>query len=314
MKTFITTIVFLIVSLVTFSQGPKVVVEKNEVLVGEQFYIYYRLPVSISDSINYSPFKTEIPSYILEGKKDTNFVDVEIVQPFKDSIFHSNGMSEWVGKYKVTVWDSGEVNLPKISLLKNDSLVEFSSIKVNVSLAKHIEGKDIYDIKEGFTDLPDALKDVKSFLKKHWWWIVLSLIVIVAAILIFIKKRKKAKLAGVLSLEELALSKIEELNKKKLWLDNKLKQHYIELSYILRDYLSNKLVISLLEKTTDEATLLLKQKSLPQDKIDAISEILLKSDMVKFAKSAPEEYEILKTSSLTIEIIKEVQNLVSDVE
>jgi len=36
--------------------------------------------------------------------------------------------------------------------------------------------------------------------------------------------------------------------------------------------------------------------------------------MVKFAKSAPEEYEILKTSTLTKEIIQEVNNILSNVE
>ena len=69
-----------------------------------------------------------------------------------------------------------------------------------------------------------------------------------------------------------------------------------------------------LEKTTLETSLLLKQKALPENQINAIVGILEKSDMVKFAKSAPEEYEILKTSTLTKEIIKEVHNILSDVE
>ena len=204
--------------------------------------------------------------------------------------------------------------LPSVTLLKNDSLIQFESIKIKVDLSKHIEGKDIYDIKEGFTSFPDALKNVKSFIKDNWWWIVLSIIVIGLIIFIVVRKRRKSKLDAVLSLEELAVSKIEELNKKKLWLDNKLKEHYIELSYILREYLSNKLEISFLEKTTLESSLLLKQKALPEIQITAIVEILEKSDMVKFAKSSPEEYEILKTSTLTKEIIQEVNNILSNVE
>ena len=142
----------------------------------------------------------------------------------------------------------------------------------------------------------------------------MSIIIVGLIIFIVIRKRKKSKLAAILSIEEIAISKIEELNKKKLWLGNKLKEHYIELSYILREYLSNKLEISFLEKTTLETSLLLKQKNLVHDQIDTIVEILEKSDMVKFAKSAPDEYEILKTSTLTKEIIQEVHNILSDVE
>ena len=199
-------------------------------------------------------------------------------------------------------------------MLINDSLIKFESFKIKVDLIKHIEGKDIYDIKEGFTSFPDTLKNVKSFLKDNWWWIVLLIISLGLIIFIVVRKRNKSKLAAVSSLEELALMKIEKLNKKKLWIDNKLKEHYIELSYILREYLSDKFVISFLEKTTLETSLLLKQKALPENQINAIVGILEKSDMVKFAKSAPEEYEILKTSTLTKEIIKEVHNILSDVE
>ena len=204
--------------------------------------------------------------------------------------------------------------LPSVSLLVNDSLLRFESIKIKADLIKHIEGKDIYDIKEGFTSFPDEFESIKSFLKDNWWWIVLSILIVALIIFIVIRKRKKSKLAAVLSLEEIAISKIEELDKKKLWLDNKLKEHYIELSYILREYLSNKLEISFLEKTTIETSLLLKQKDLAKVQIDTIVEVLEKSDMVKFAKSAPDEYEILKTSTLTKEIIQEVHNILSDVE
>ena len=314
MRSLIISIVFLVLAFSSFAQKHKVVVEKKDVLIGEQFFIYYRVPLNLSDSIKHIPFEKVIPSYILGGKKDTNEVDVEIIEPFKDSLFKSKNSTEWVGKYKVAIWDSGEVVIPSVTLWVNDSLIRFETIKIKADLIKHIDGKDIYDIKEGFTSFPDEFKNIKSFLKDNWWWILLSIIIVGLIIFIVIRKRKKSKLAAILSIEEIAISKIEELNKKKLWLGNKLKEHYIELSYILREYLSNKLEISFLEKTTIETSLLLKQKDLAKVQIDTIVEVLEKSDMVKFAKSAPDEYEILKTSTLTKEIIQEVHNILSDVE
>ena len=65
--------------------------------------------------------------------------------------------------------------------------------------------------------------------------------------------------------------------------------HYIELSFILRKYLSERFGIHLLEKTTIEAQLILKQYGLSEKLLSEIGIILNGSDMVKFAKSAPEE-------------------------
>jgi len=110
-------------------------------------------------------------------------------------------------------------------------------------------------------------------------------------------------------LEEITIQKIDELNSKKLWMKNQLKEHYVELSYILRIYLSQKLTLNLLEKTSEEAILLLSTLSLEETLLDEIQLILEQSDLVKFAKSIPEEFVIIKNSNLTKEIIKRLAEI-----
>jgi sulfur transfer complex TusBCD TusB component (DsrH family) len=60
-----------------------------------------------------------------------------------------------------------------------------------------------------------------------------------------------------------------------------------------------------LEKTTYETKLLLQQKGLEDRTIDTIILLLTESDMVKFAKSQPEEIAILKIDQYAREIVAE---------
>lgn len=308
MRAFVLLSAFLVVSFSFFGQQ-SVAIEKKDVLIGEQFYIYYRLPIKANDSINFSPSKNTLSAYLLNTKKDTTKIELDILEPFKDSVFINGVKREWVGKYKVTIWDSGEVNIPGISLKLNDSILTFDKVTVNSSLVKHIEGKDIYDIKEDYTALPDKFNKIKSFFAKYWMWFLVGIVFISGLVFFILRRKKKIAEAAIISIEELAIQKIEKLNQKKLWLDNKLKDHYIELSYILRDYLAQKFELNLLEKTTYETTLLLGEKELTSETINSIAEILEKSDLVKFAKSIPEEYEILRTSTTTIQLVKDVSKL-----
>ena len=102
---------------------------------------------------------------------------------------------------------------------------------------------------------------------------------------------------------------IDALEKEELWTKDKLKEHFIELSFILRSYLTSRYSISLLDKTTHETKLLLTKQGLNNETVDVIARILSQSDMVKFAKSKPELIAILRQSTLTKQIIAETSPL-----
>ena len=112
-----------------------------------------------------------------------------------------------------------------------------------------------------------------------------------------------------MSLKERTLLAIDALDNEKLWEKEKLKEHFVELSYILRSYLTARYSITLLEKTTYEAKLLLTQNGLNEDTVENIGRILSESDMVKFAKSKPEVISILRVSTLARQIVAETSPL-----
>jgi hypothetical protein len=115
-----------------------------------------------------------------------------------------------------------------------------------------------------------------------------------------------------MSLKERSLLAIDLLEKDRLWEKDRLKEHYIELSFILRSYLSSRYDLNLLENTTKEAQLLLSHKGLHTETIKVIGTVLNQSDMVKFAKSTPQEMEVLKISQLVRQVIAETSPIEFD--
>ena len=116
----------------------------------------------------------------------------------------------------------------------------------------------------------------------------------------------------MLSLEERTLNAIDALEKRKLWEEDRLKEHFVQLSYILRSYLTERYSISLLEKTTHEARLLLEEIALNKSTISSIISVLSEADMVKFAKSKPEVNSILLVSRMARVIVKETRPIESE--
>ena len=248
----------------------------------------------------------------ISGNLSEKYSDqVEILKSFSSKKIKNGAVDKWIGKYEITAWDSGTYILPEQHITIGDSMIYFHSIDLNVDLVKSTGSNEIFDIVESYTQLPPEKFSIATFTKKNWWWLSIVGVIVVLFALLYIRKNRKSKVAPEqeLSLKERTLIAINSLEKEKLWEKERLKEHYIELSYILRSYLSARYSVNLLEKTSHETKLLLKQSKLENETIEIISTILNLSDMVKFAKSRPDELEILKSSQLAKQIVAETSPL-----
>jgi hypothetical protein len=108
-----------------------------------------------------------------------------------------------------------------------------------------------------------------------------------------------------ISLKAKTLLAIDALEKAEMWRKDQLKEHFVELSYILRSYLTARYELSLLDKTTNETRLLLTQVGLRKDIVETILRLLSHSDMVKFAASEPAEELIQKSLFLLRQTVAE---------
>lgn len=283
----------------------------KSILVGQEITLKYRVTAKKGDSISFNPAIGEIPSKSVGGgnlQQDGTLF--EIIKDFHDSVITKGSKIQWIGEYVVTAWDSGAFVIPGPQIVIDDSVMKFQDLTISCDLVAKDDKIDLYDIRENYADIPAEPSALLTFVKSNWWW--MTLILVVMALYIFIRRRNKEdddEPEQRISLKQRALYAIEALEKEKLWEKDKMKEHFVELSYILRSYLTARYSISLLEKTTRQTKLLLKQKGLEDDTIDVINRILSQSDLVKFAKSKPETIDILKISAMAKQIIAETSPL-----
>ena len=138
--------------------------------------------------------------------------------------------------------------------------------------------------------------------KNYFWWALAILIIIGLLLYFFVFKKKEETVEKVivplLPPYEEAIEKLQELDKKLLWQNNKIKKYYSELTEIVRGYIERELNIPALEVTTDELVDILNDfnevKSIETDKetIYKLRKLLQESDLVKFAKSKPMAHQI----------------------
>ena len=305
----------LIFPLLGFSQKLEVQVSESIILVGQNITLTYTVRTADTDSLLFMPKKETIAAKSISktGTLTSEGVDFEITDEFIDTFIVDGTTKRWVGQYVVTAWDSGTYILPGPTIFINDSSYIFEDITIACLLVDPIDGVDIYDIKEQFAELPERPFSLVEFLKNHWWWIALiALGIILFLFFKFRKKHEEEEEQKPVSLKQRTLIAIEALEKAKLWEKNRLKEHFVELSMILRMYLTKRYDISLLEKTTHEAKLLLTQKELNEETVEVIARILSESDMVKFAKSEPDAISILRVSTLAKQIVAETSPLEFD--
>lgn len=301
------------VPFIGFSQTLEATTNKDQILIGQELIIEYTVQSELNDSIFFEPSEEtiSIKTKAVNGSLTTSDGELEILEEFELEILEDKKGKTWIGKYVVTSWDSGAYLIPGQKVVINDSTFYFPDISIRSLLVPKNESIDLYDIRENYADVPDGLSSVIRFLKSYWWAILIG---VIAIILIVLARRKKNKTTVVevpklVSLKERTITAIEALESAKLWEKNELKTHFVELSYILRSYLTARYNISLLEKTTYESALLLVQCGLEKETIDVIVKILSQADMVKFAKSKPDELSILRISAQAKQIVAETSPL-----
>lgn len=291
-------------------------VSQSEILIGQPITLTYIVDFKKTDSIFFRPKEDLIQARAITNSSDltTEGIDFEITQAFQDTFVLKNDSKTWIGKYVVTAWDSGMFIIPGQNVIINDSSFVFPDIAIASYLTDPVDGIDIYDIKENYADIPPAPFNLLAFIKSNWWWLLIILFAIIAFFALRKKKTEdeKEEVPVAMSLKERTLIAIDALESAKLWEKDQLKEHFVELSYILRSYLTSRYDITLLEKTTYETKIVLTEKGLNDDTVDIIARILSQSDMVKFAKSKPDTIAILRISTLAKQIVAETSPLEFD--
>lgn len=294
---------FLLIYNVGFSQSDKIKIEVDttNIRIGEQFQ--YKISVNETENVI-------LPK--LENLQGLEVVDTLKVDTIKNKL---------IQKYVLTGFDSGAFYIPQQQVFIKNQAYLTDSLLINVATVAIDTSKIKKFPIKGIKGEPYQFDDFKNY----FWWALAILIIIGLLLYFFVFKKKEETVEKVivplLPPYEEAIEKLQELDKKLLWQNNKIKKYYSELTEIVRGYIERELNIPALEVTTDELVDILNDfnevKSIETDKetIYKLRKLLQESDLVKFAKSKPMAHQIeadRKDAKLIIDNLKPKKEAIED--
>lgn len=272
-------VLFVFFSFAAFAQNSmvKVEIDTTNIRIGEQF----NLKISINETEN-----VILPKLQLKGLE---VIDSTNIDTLKNSL---------IRKYILTGFDSGAFYIPQQQIFVKNQAYLTDSLLVNVATVAvdttKIKKFPIKSIKSE----PYTFDDFKIYI-----YIALAVLAIIAFWIYWfvIRKRKEEEEAPTyrtLPPYEEAIYRLNELDEKLLWQNNKVKEYYSELTEIVRGYIERELKVPALENTTDEVLSMLKDFKdaetiqTSRETIVKLKDLLREADLVKFAKSKPLAPEI----------------------
>ena len=248
-------------------------------------------PIYYSINVNYPKDK------IIKFSNWSLYDPIEIRSSTFDNPQYNSSWSlgrENSGKIEIVFWDTGRVVIPgyKIDVLNPDS--SFSYFMISDSMVVNvisITEKDPTLLSSAREIMP--IKDpVPVKMPLPWSEIILIILMIFSIIGVFIvyNKRIKSKidyLERPVYLENpdiVAMDKLEKLVNLNLVDKDNIKEFYVQLSHILREYTENSLFIKTLEMTTEQIRTNRELLPYSDNCIESYLDILTKADMAKYAK------------------------------
>ncbi|MGB0896003.1 MAG: hypothetical protein ACPGU9_05225 [Flavobacteriaceae bacterium] len=263
----------------SFAQQVKTAIDTTSIQIGEELKLMLSVEANSTDLVVFP----EVKSMGL----------LEVIESYKtDTLKHSK--SYILNKtYGLTQFDSGHYVVPQQKININGKVFKTDSLQVEVRdvLLDTVKQK-LYDIKP----IIEVEKPSEGFPK----WIIYLLIglVVIAGIvyvLFFRTSKDEREAEQKLPPFEEAIQHLKALDDNELLANQEYKKYYSELTDVLKRYLDEKVYDNALESTSDELIekleLLRDSGKLPISKeiISELTQVLRTSDLVKFAKSQPDE-------------------------
>ena len=201
--------------------------------------------------------------------------------------------AQWTKRFTLIAFDSATLELPPLfvqqttgkPLITNELVLTVFPTRSGREIADMLKIRDIRREPVSWMDYWPYGAGALAILGLLVWWLR--------------KSRRKLQPVNIIAVpdqplvspSEKALQQLTQLRQKQLWKNGQMKEHYAEISLILREYLEARFGIAALESTTDEIQKMLAATDFPPTMRPDLKEFLLKTDMVKYAQSQPPEPE-----------------------
>lgn len=252
-------------------------VDTTSIRIGEQINYKINIKLDSLDEINFPKAKDFAPFELInEFKVDTNYLDKKFI------------ISK---QFALTFFDSGTYYIPSQKLSLLDKEIKLDSFKVTINPTK------IDTTKQGLYDIKPIMKSNTKF--DFLFWLYILIFIIVFCTFLYFKNHifsfftiNKLEVEYLTPYEKAVteLSKIKDLNYLS---EIDIKTYYSDLTFVIRNFIEEKIIDNALECTTKELiqklSLLKTSKKLnfSNSTLKNIEDVFSRADLVKFAKYEP---------------------------
>ncbi len=253
-------------------------VDSNNIVIGDWLKIDFEVDRPADVAVTWPPIADALHGF-------------EIVKPGKVETQSTENRIRERSSFVVTAFDSGVHVIPPFAFsYKQKSVdspvqIETQPLIIVVTTVPVDTSAEIKDIKPPIR-VPITLAEILPYLIAF-----IGVAGVAIVLYYFWKKRKRGEpffaQKPLRPSHEVALEALRILEAEHLWQRGKVKEYHSEVTEILRAYIERSCNVKALEMTTDEILDSRAILDLPNDVRKMLDEVLLRADLVKFAKFLP---------------------------
>jgi hypothetical protein len=241
----------------------------------------------IGDVINIS-LKVETNEKIIWPELEEAIAPLELQKVNSIDSSFVRGKEVYSQNFTVQQFDTGRFVLPNLPFITTSGDTFYSDSLTFAFIAVPLDTTNaVFDIKTPVA-VPFNFEEAKPYI--YGFIGLIALIILLYYLIQKINKRDKTieEVIELIPCEIEAMDALKNLEADGLCDKGLVKEHYVRLTEILRNYFDRQYTIDTLESTTDETIDLLKASKVDKGIIEKVSTLLVEADLVKFAKSNPD--------------------------
>lgn len=269
--------------------------DRKQILIGEQ--LHYELLVHLPS-----------PGYAINFKFPDTIPHFDVISNPRFDTTEQNGSYRVHKDIILTSFDSGLWHIPAFEVL----------VEKDQQLRRYITDSLPVDVGYSPADSSGQLRDIKPVMEvklKDFTWIyivsgILILLLMALLIYIYVKKKRKRKSDGPansLSAYEEAMKALEGIRSINVEDPGNIKPYHVSLSSVFKRYCSRKLDQNMMNETTGDILLKIKDNITDPGMLSELAEALRCADAVKFAKYLP-------VSALSLKSLDQVKSVIEYLE
>ncbi len=262
----------------------------------------------IGDYIRVQLNVTADSTYILNWPNENTITTYDLITSNPIDTTRINNAYHLSQELVYSIYDSGAYYLPAIK-------IPYKKLR-DTAMYFAFSDSVLFTVQTVPVDTTSTIKPIKEVIQVKvinyaWLYIVGGLLLLAGIILViyFVFFKRKIQITikekvPTISYYDKTIQLLKELDNKKLWQKDDLKEYYSELTEIIRAYMEKRFSINALESTSDEILAQLNNAKVTAQQIEHIRFILELADLAKFAKSRPLQNENIQAMQNAFEFVE----------